>query len=61
MEEGAKPVPKNILSRSVIMGDDDVPFAWRHIVLTDRRSYAGKVLAKIKRGTEIKGGTLERT
>ena len=52
---------KNILPRSAIMDNEDVPFAWRHIVLVERRSHVGRVLAKIKRGTEIKGGPLERT
>jgi hypothetical protein len=51
---------RNILPRNTIK-DDDVPFAWRHIVLVDRHSHAGRVLAKIKRGAEPKSGPLERT
>ncbi|GHV03260.1 hypothetical protein FACS1894211_15850 [Clostridia bacterium] len=61
VEKSGKDADKNILPRSAIKDDDDVPFAWRHIVLVDRHSHAGRVLAKIKRGTEVKSGPLERT
>jgi len=61
MGDPKKDPNKNILPRSAIKEDEDVPFAWRHIVLVDRRSHAGRVIAKIKRGTEIKSGPLERT
>ena len=34
--------------------EGEIPFAWRHIVLVDRKSNAGRVITKIKQESEIK-------
>ena len=50
---------KPLVARKRIKSDDDIPFAWRNIVLVDRRSHAGRVIARIRQDTEVKGGSLE--
>ena len=34
--------------------EENIPFAWRHIILVDKRSHAGRVISKIKQ--DIKSG-----
>ena len=40
--------------------NDDIPFAWKHIVLVDKRSHAGRVITKIKQEIETESKNLEK-
>ena len=40
--------------------DDDIPFAWKHIILVDKRSHAGRVITKIKQEMKSENRNLEK-
>ncbi len=40
--------------------DDDIPFAWKHIILVDKSSHAGRVMAKIKQDLKSSNKNLEK-
>ena len=39
---------------------DDIPFAWKHIILVDKRSHAGRVITKIKKEMRSENKNLEK-
>ena len=41
--------------------NDDIPFAWKHIVLVDKRSHAGRVISKIKQEIRSESRNLEKS
>ena len=40
--------------------NDDIPFAWKHIILVDKKSHAGRVISKIKQEIETENKNLEK-
>lgn len=40
--------------------NDDIPFAWKHIILVDKKSHAGRVITKIKQEIKSENRNLEK-
>lgn len=40
--------------------EDDIPFAWKHIILVDKHSHAGRVITKIKQEVKSENKNLEK-
>jgi len=40
--------------------NDDIPFAWKHIILVDKRSHAGRVISQIKQEIASENRNLEK-
>lgn len=57
-EAAEKKIPA--FPRSIMKRDEDIPFAWKNIVLVDKRSNAGKIMSKIKQEAETKSRMPEK-